>query len=116
MMEAHIRSRRSRLRMLELSAFVCLVALVAWVYVAKATGADERATIREIERDIRSEQREIRQLRAESAYLEQPARLEALVREHTDLAPVEPINETRPENLESIVGELEPATPVEVQP
>ncbi|MBN8553398.1 MAG: hypothetical protein J0L52_10950 [Caulobacterales bacterium] len=103
---SHIRSRRSRLRMLELSAFLCLVALVAWVYVAKATGADERATIRNIESDIRSEQRDIRRLRAEAATLEQPARLEALVREHTDLAPVEPINETRPENLDAIVSEV----------
>lgn len=111
MMEAHIRSRRSRLRMLELSAFVCLVALVAWVYVAKATGADERLTIRDIERDIRTEQREIRRLRAEAAYLEQPARLEALVREHTDLAPVEPINETRAENLEALAGDPDPAQP-----
>ena len=109
MMEAHIRSRRSRLRMLELSAFVCLVALVAWVYVAKATGADERATIRDIESDIRTEQRQIRLLRAEAAYLERPSRLEELVRQHTDLAPVEPINETRPENLEALVGVAESA-------
>jgi len=109
MRDAYGRSHRSRLRMLELSAFVCLIALVAWVYVAKATGADERATIRGIENDIRAEHREIRRLRAEAAYLEQPARLEALVREHTDLAPVEPINETRPENLEALVGEAESA-------
>lgn len=105
MMEVHTRSRRSRLRMLELSAFVCLIALVAWVYVAKATGADERATIRDIERDIRSEQRDIRLLRAEAAYLERPSRLEELVREHTDLAPVEPMNETRPENLDALAGD-----------
>jgi hypothetical protein len=108
MTESHMRARRSRLRMLELSAFLCLVALVAWVYVAKATGADERATIRSIESDIRTQQREIRRLRAEAATLEQPVRLEALVREHTDLAPVEPINETRPENLDALVGEAEP--------
>lgn len=107
MREAPVRSHRSRLRMLELSAFVCLVALVAWVYVAKATGADERATIREIERDIGVQQREIRLLRAEAAYLERPSRLEDLVRTHTDLAPVEPINETRPENLEALVGPAE---------
>lgn len=102
MSEAPMRARRGQMRMFEISAFVCLVALVAWVYVAKATGADERATIRDIESDIRSEQRQIRLLRAEAAHLERPSRLEALVRAHTDLAPVEPINETRPENLDAI--------------
>ena len=111
MREAPVRSHRSRLRMLELSAFVCLVALVAWVYVAKATGADERATIREIESDIHTEQRDIRLLRAEAAYLERPSRLEELVREHTDLAPVEPINETRSENLGALVGPTESPQP-----
>lgn len=110
-----MRLRRSRVRMFEISAFVCLVALVAWVYMAKATGADERATIRDIESDIRSEQRAIRQLRAEAAHLERPSRLEELVRTHTDLAPVEPVHETRPENLgaiathdESPEGEVQP--------
>lgn len=102
MTEIPMRLRRSRVRMFEISAFVCLVALVAWVYVAKATGADERATIRSIEGDIRGEQREIRRLRAEAAHLERPSRLEELVRTHTDLAPVEPVNETRPENLDAI--------------
>ena len=102
MTEIPMRLRRSRVRMFEISAFVCLVALVAWVYVAKATGADERATIRDLQGDIRSEQRQIRILRAEAAHLERPSRLEALVRDHTDLAPVEPVNETRPENLDAI--------------
>ena len=107
MTEGPMRARRSQMRMYEISAFVCLVALVAWVYVAKATGADERATIREIESDIRAEQRQIRLLRAEAAHLERPSRLEQLVRAHTDLAPVDPINETRPENLEALVGPAE---------
>ena len=115
MSEGPLRLRRGRMRMLEISAFVCLVALVAWVYMAKATGADERATIRDIESDIRAEQRQIRVLRAEAAHLERPSRLEELVRAHTDLAPVEPINETRPENLEALVGAAE-SPEAEVQP
>ena len=115
MSEGPMRLRRGRMRMLEISAFVCLVALVAWVYMAKATGADERANIRDIESDIRAEQRQIRVLRAEAAHLERPSRLEELVRAHTDLAPVEPINETRPENLEALVGPAE-SPEAEVQP
>lgn len=117
MTEAPLRARRSRLRLVEISALACLVLLVAWVYAAKATGADERATIREIEGDIRAEQREIRRLRAEAAHLERPSRLEELVRAHTDLAPVEPVNETRPENLDAVIGPVEPVEPVpEAQP
>lgn len=104
------RERRARpIRALEIAAFVCLLGLILWVYVAKAAGADERAVIRETEADIRAEQARIRLLEAEAAHLEQPVRLEALAREHTDLGPVEPARETRPEALDGLAPSAEPA-------
>lgn len=109
---AHERARRP-LRALEIAAFVCLAALILWVYVAKAAGADERSAIRSLQGDIAEERAQIRLLRAEAAHLERPDRLEALAREHLHMEPADPQRETTIEALTALSptresGEAEP--------
>lgn len=99
------REHRMRpVRALEIAAVICLVALILWVYVAKASGADESAAIRRARIDIAQEQRALRLLRAEAATLESPVRLDILVREHTDMTPVDPSREARPEAVDGLNG------------
>lgn len=107
---------RGWLRAMEVSAVVCLAALILWVYVAKAAGADERAAIRSLDSQISQAQREIRVLRAEAAHLEQPARLEALVRAHLPMQPPVPEQQTPAQALPSLLPADEPAAATEVQP
>ena len=102
---------RGILRALEIAAVVCLGALILWVYVAKAAGADERAAIRALETEIAPAQRDLRLLRAEAAHLEQPARLQALVDAHLQLQPLDAEQEASPEVLPVVLptGQQEPA-------
>ena len=101
------REHRARpVRALEIAAVICLAALILWVYVAKANGADEAAAIRSVRNDVADQRQAIRLLQAEAAGLESPARLDQLVREHSDMAPVDPTREARPEAIDG----LEPAT------
>lgn len=89
-------------RVIEVAALACLVLLVFWVYLTKARAADERAEITRIERQIAAEQRQLRLLKAESAHLEQPQRIEQLSEAHLGLKPVEAKRETTPDSLTEI--------------
>ncbi|HYF23126.1 MAG TPA: cell division protein [Caulobacteraceae bacterium] len=86
-------------RIIEVAALACLVLMVFWVYLAKAGAGRERAEITRIERDIATEQKALRLLRAEAAHLEQPARIEALAEQQLGLEPVPVKREARPESL-----------------
>ena len=84
----HIFEARLRgIRVVELIGVLCLIGMVLSVYVAKAGAAREAAVIGDLETRIAAERHRLRLLRAETARLEQPARLEALSR-HAGLAPV----------------------------
>lgn len=90
-------------RVVEVAALACLVLLILWVYLTKAQAGDERARIASIERDIAVEQQKLRMLKAESAHLEQPTRIERLSEAYLGLEPVPAKREATPQSLPEIV-------------
>lgn len=89
-------------RIVEVAALACLVLLILWVYLTKAQAGDERARIARVDREIAAEQRKLRALKAESAHLEQPARIEQLSEAYLGLEPVAAKREATPERLDEI--------------
>ena len=96
-------------RIVEVAALACLVLLILWVYLTKAQAGDERARIASIERDIAVEQQKLRMLKAESAHLEQPTRIERLSEAYLGLQPVPAKREATPQSLPEIVRSPVPA-------
>lgn len=97
-------NRRVRgFRLIEILAFGCLAVLVLSVYMTKADAGREASAIAAINRDIESEERQVRLLRAELAHLEQPERLEALTTHYLALGPISPKRETVPDALPEVV-------------
>lgn len=90
-------------RLVELVGGLCLVLMVFSVYLAKAGAAEQAGQIADLEQRIAAERHRLRLLRAETARLEQPARLEALSR----VAGLEPVAVTR---------QIPPAALAEVAP
>ena len=104
-------------RVVEVAALACLVLLILWVYLTKAQAGDERARIAGIERDIAVEQQKLRMLKAESAHLEQPTRIERLSEAYLGLEPVPAKREATPQSLPEIVRSPTPApAPAPVSP
>lgn len=105
-------------RVVEVAALGCLVLLIFWVYLTKAQAGDERARIARIEHDIAGEQQQLRVLKAESAHLEQPSRIEALSQAYLGLQPVPAKREATPETLPELVRAPAPkaAAPTEPAP
>lgn len=95
-------------RVVEVAALACLVLLILWVYLTKAQASDERARIAGIDREIATEQRTLRALKAESAHLEQPARIEKLSEAYLGLEPVPAKREASPEQLDDIARAARP--------
>ena len=89
-------------RIIEVAALACLVLMVFWVYMAKAGAGGERAQISQIENQILEEQRRLKLLRAETAHLEQPARIEALSEAYLGLKPIDAKRETGADSLVEI--------------
>ena len=102
-------------RIVEVAALACLVLLILWVYLTKAQAGDERARIASIERDIAVEQQKLRMLKAESAHLEQPTRIERLSEAYLGLEPVPAKREATPQSLPEIVRSPTP-TPAPAPP
>jgi hypothetical protein len=90
-------------RVIEVAALACLVLLILWVYLTKAQAGDERSRIARIDHDIAAEQQRLRTLRAESAHLEQPGRIEQLSEAYLGLQPVPAKREATPQTLPEIV-------------
>ena len=88
-------------RVVEIIALSFLLILVLGVYLAKAGAGRERADIAKVESDIGDEQRRMKLLRAEVAYLEQPERIERLS-SIIGLAPIDAKREAPPEALPDI--------------
>lgn len=104
-------------RVVEVFALTFLLVLVLGVYLAKAGAGRERADIAQVEGQIREEQRRLKLLRAEVAYLEQPERIERLSA-LIGLAPIDPKREMPVEALADIArtgvvasAHVEAATP-----
>jgi cell division protein FtsL len=95
-------------RVVEVVTFTLLVMLVLWVYLAKAGASRERTEIAQIEQRITDEQRRVKGLRAETARLETPARLEALSQTYLKLQPVSAKQEAQPNHLDGLAEK--PAT------
>ena len=108
-------SRRVRgFRIIEVAGLALLIATVLTVYLGKTLAGKERNQITEVEKQIAQEQDRVRMLKAEVAYLEQPARLERLSSEVLRLAPIEPKHETTLEGLAALANT--PAQPAAAAP
>jgi hypothetical protein len=95
--------RRVRgVRLIELWAGGLTLVLALGVYLAKTTAGDEGADIARAQAQIAKEQRQIRLLRAEVAFLEQPERLQRLSSAYLGLEPMAGKRETPVENLQEI--------------
>lgn len=87
---------------IELWAGGFAILLAFGVYFAKTGAGDEGQHIIRIQREITAEQRKIRLLRAEVAYLEQPERIERLAVTSLGLRPMSGQREAPVENLEEV--------------
>ena len=99
-------------RVVEIAALGCLILLIFWVYLTKAQAGDERARIARMDQDIAAEQQRLRMLKAESAHLEQPQRIETLSEAYLDLKPVPAKREATPQTLPELVRSPPPPAPV----
>jgi hypothetical protein len=96
-------NRRVRgFRLVHLVATVILAGLVLSVYMTKADAGREAAAIAAIDRDITTEARRTRLLKAELAHLEQPERLEQLSSRYLSLQPIPAQRETMPDGLAEV--------------
>ncbi len=94
-------------RLIELAAFACVVALALGVYLAKTFAGRERSRIAMVERQIQEEQRKLKLLRAEVAHLEQPDRIQQLSTAHLGMQAVDGTREARAETLPEIANPAE---------
>ena len=98
-------TRRVRgVRLVNLWGAGLLLVLVVGLYLIKTFAGGERADIARTELQIADEQRRIRLLQAEVAYLEQPNRIEHLSEQYLGLQPESGKQEIRADNLERIAG------------
>ena len=105
-------SRRIRgVRLVNLWGAGLLLVLVVTLYLLKTFAGGERADIASTEMQIANEQRKIRLLHAEVAYLEQPARIGHLSEQYLGMKPASGKHETTVDSLGQIVRAPPPATP-----
>ena len=105
-------SRRIRgVRLVNLWGAGLLLVLVVALYLLKTFAGDERADIASTEMQIAGEQRKIRLLHAELAYLEQPARIGHLSEQYLGMKPASGKHETTVDSLGQIVRAPPPAIP-----
>ena len=96
-------TRRVRgVRLVNLAGAGLLLVLVVGLYLIKTFAGGERADIARTELQIADEQRRIRLLQAEVAYLEQPNRIEHLSEQYLGLQPESGKQEIAAGNLERI--------------
>jgi len=83
---SHIRAAR---RMTAFILFVIGVSLTVGLYYVKTRAQSAKKEVRRLERLISQEEVSLRVLKAEVAYLENPARLKGLSSQHLGLEPVD---------------------------
>lgn len=102
-MAENIFHRRLRgFRIVELGALALLLALAFAVYAFKTFAGTQNADTMKLEQQIALEQKRIRLLNAEIAYLENPRRVERLSTGYLNLAPVSPAQETSAHDLATL--------------
>jgi hypothetical protein len=111
-----LKSRVWGFKMIEVSAFLVLIALALAVYLAKVRGGRDAQEITSIEHSIAQERREIRLLRAAVAKNEQPARIEQLSTAYLKMAPASQKQEIPEAALIDIARGPHPAAPVKPPP
>ena len=112
-------TRRVRgIRLVNLWGAGLLLVLVIGLYLVKTFASGERADIASTEIQIADEQRKIRLLHAELAYLEQPGRIERLSSQYLGMQPISGKHETSVDSLEQIAHAAAPAakTPAAATP
>ena len=103
-------TRRVRgVRLVNVWGLGVLLVLVVGLYLVKTFASGERADIASTEMQIADEQRKIRLLHAELAYLEQPARIERLSQQYLGMQPASGKHETSVGGLEQISHAAAPA-------
>ena len=114
---ASLFSRRVRgVRLVNLWFAGLLLVLVVTLYLLKTFAGGERADIASTEIQIADEQRKIRLLHAELAYLEQPARIERLSEQYLGMKPASGKHETTVDSLGQIVRAPPPVAPAATLP
>jgi hypothetical protein len=105
-------TRRVRgVRLVNAWAAGLLLVLVVALYLLKTFAGGERADIAQTELQIADEQRRIRLLHAELAYLEQPTRIQHLSEQYLGLAPASGKRETSVDALPQVVHSAAPPAP-----
>jgi hypothetical protein len=106
-----LRNRVWGFRMIEVSAFVVLIALALAVYLAKVSGGKDATAITQVEHSIVMERQQIRLLQAAVARSEQPARIEKLSSAYLKLAPANQKQEIEEAALVDVARGARPLPP-----
>jgi cell division protein FtsL len=78
------------MRLLNILVIACLVGAAAWVYTIKFESTRQAERHAKLRMEIRQEQDQIADLRAQLAKLDSPARIQELAKRHLPLRPVDP--------------------------
>ena len=97
------RRRLRGVRLVNLVGAALLLVLVVSLYLLKTFAGGETTDIARTESQIVDEHQRIRVLRAEVAYLEQPARIERLSEQYLGLQPASGKREATPDQLPGLV-------------
>ncbi len=81
------------------------------LYLTKTAAGSEGARLIEVNRKIAEEQRRVKLLKAELAYLEQPRRIERLAQNYLALQPLSAKHEAQPAALAEIARQSNTARP-----
>ncbi len=104
-------------RVVDLGAGAMLLLIVLVVYASKTSGGAEAAKIADTDRQIATEEQQVRLLRAQESYLTRPERLRTLSRQYLNMAPVSALHEVTPESLlqvrQAFAPAQKPVTPAE---
>ena len=79
------------MRLIHILVIAALISAASYVYKIKFDSTLQAERVAKVRNEIRRERDAIALLRAEAARLETPARIEALVKRHLSLRPIDPI-------------------------
>jgi len=108
---SYVSSARAARRMSWFILFLVGVALTVTLYFVKTHAQSAKREVRQLTKAIAAEDAAIRVLRAELAYLESPVRLSELNEAHLKLVPIQPEQQRKASDIETlfpIAEEVEP--------
>jgi hypothetical protein len=97
---SYFSSARAARRMSWFLLFIIGVALTVTLYFVKIHAQSAKRDVRDLTKAIAAEEAAVRVLKAELAYLENPARLSELNEAYIDLAPIPPESERLKADIE----------------